>query len=382
MSTNSNQIVTLNTQDDWEVWRDQLEALARSKRIWEIVTGEAIEDSEPVNPESTANKPPASSTRSSTTPPGTSSLDQALRERQFKWSIYQHELKEFDKQQKALADTKAWILNTVKPRLQSNNCSPADSIAKWFENLKKSVGISDFLIREKAIQEYKQAIKTPRIRDIHTWLADWEMAMQRGTRWQIAQVATPQDGFNDFLNAVAPLHPTWVESYSIAQQEAVENKSISYRKVSQDFRSRLGTALSRPKVAKGSFGPTFAEADVREELEGDESEKDPDTATTRKRKRGSANKASDRAITGPRSRRMSPRNDRAITGPGSRRMSPCKACLQPHDWRKCFYLFPSLASVWFKPNKDIEVFVIHLLETNQEFADQVKQERARQEAEK
>ncbi|KAL2801508.1 hypothetical protein BJX63DRAFT_438782 [Aspergillus granulosus] len=302
MSINSNQTVTLNTQDDWEVWRDQLEALARSKRIWEIVTGEAIEISKPSNPESLANTRPATNTQSSTTPLETPSPEHAFMERQFKWNVYLHELKEFEEQQKALADTKAWILRTVKPRVQSNNCNPADSIAQWFENLKKSVGISNFLIREKATKEYKQAIETPEIGNIHAWLADWEAAMQRGIRWKIAQVITPQDWFNDFLNAVAPLHPTWVESYSIAQQEAVENESISYRKVSQDFRSRLGTALSRPKMDEDSFGPTFAEADVREELEGDESKEEPDTAQTRKRKRGSVDEAPDRAITGPRSR--------------------------------------------------------------------------------
>lgn len=361
MSANT---TTLSTQDDWEVWREQFEAFARSKRIWDIIIGKTDELPEPENPEKAekSERGPASSTRSSSiTPPGNVSPKQAFKERQFKWSIYQHDLKEFEKQQKALADTKVWIQNTVKSRLQSDNCSPAESITKWYLNLEQSVGISQFLIRENAMKAYKQAIRTPKIRDIHTWLADWESAMQRGIRWKIASTSTPQEWFADFINAVAPLHPTWVESYSIAQQKAVEDESISYRTVSQDFRSRLGTALSRPKVARGSFGPTFADAEGSVKLEVDESSEGPETGKqSSKRKRGST-KTGDRPRSIPQDKR-----------------SPCKGCMQIHDWRKCFYLFPEQATEWFKPNKDIQSLVDRKLKTDKEFAEEVAEEKVRQ----
>ncbi|KAL2802588.1 hypothetical protein BJX63DRAFT_414724 [Aspergillus granulosus] len=51
MSTKSNKNVTLYTRNDWEVWRAQLEAIAGSKSIWEIVTGKQMEASKPVDPE-------------------------------------------------------------------------------------------------------------------------------------------------------------------------------------------------------------------------------------------------------------------------------------------------------------------------------------------
>ncbi|KAL2801756.1 hypothetical protein BJX63DRAFT_438525 [Aspergillus granulosus] len=397
MSTKPNKNVTLYTRNDWEVWRAQLEAIARSKSIWEIVTGKQLEASKPVDPEALSmSRPPANSTRSSTTPTGTS--EQSQQDRIFNWNVYTHRLKEFKEQQKAIEDTRAWILSTVNPDIQPNNCEPAESIAQWFKNLEKSLGMSTFQLKELATTEYIQAIKPPRTRDIHAWLANWEVAMQKGLRWKIGRVSSCQDWFNDFMNAVNPLYPTWVESYTIARKGEVEKGSLSYREVSDDFHSRLGTAQPRHKVARGSFGPTFAEAEVGDKLEGDESEEEPDTAKTRKRKRGSTHKASDRVMSGPGSRRMSPRNDRAMSGPGSRRMSPppdrvmsgpgsrriseCKACLRKHDWRRCFYLFPSLASEHFKPKENIVRYTKYILETDQEFADQVKQERARQEAEK
>ncbi|KAL2810239.1 hypothetical protein BJX63DRAFT_321646 [Aspergillus granulosus] len=351
MTANSNQTAILNTENDWEDWRGQLEALARTKKIWEIVTGEQAEATEPIDPESSYNsRPPANSTRSSTTP---SASEQTHQERQFNWNVYTHRLKEVREQQMAVADTKAWILSTVNRKIRSSNCEPAESIAQWFKNLERSHGMSTYRIKDKVKREYLQAIKTPRVRDIHEWLEIWEKAMQKGLQWKIGRVISCQDWLDDFLNAVSPLHPNWVESYIMTHEEEIEKGTISYRQVSQSFRSRLGIAQPRHKVAKGSFGPTFAEAEVRDESEGDESEKDePDIAKARKRKRGGTNKVPDRAPTGPRSRRMSPLDNRASTGPGSRRMLSCKACLRKHDWRQCLYLFPDLAVAHFKPNEE------------------------------
>ena len=68
--------------------------------------------------------------------------------------------------------------------------------------------------------------------------------------------------FQDFLKAVRGTKPIWAAAYGISKDPQVEDNILDYRKVANDLRRDAGQYMetSKPKVAKGSFGPTFAES--------------------------------------------------------------------------------------------------------------------------
>jgi hypothetical protein len=158
--------------------------------------------------------------------------------------------------------------------------------------------------------------------------------MQTATTEGIGAVSSPGDWIKDFLAAVRPLNPYWVEPYWINKKQNIQDGSLSFRLVAQDFRdsmNRMGTSQS--KIAKGSFGPTYKpNGDGRNaSVYSDSNENVPvPTRRPQKRKRNPEDYGS---------LEKSKRNN-----PGPLRTTrDCQACGQLHDWRHYFYLVTNVA---------------------------------------
>ncbi|THC87285.1 hypothetical protein EYZ11_013269 [Aspergillus tanneri] len=251
MSTIQDTTVRLTSQDDWEDWQIQFEGLARGKNIWDIITGDKVERELPFEPNDD-DIPPAGSTRSSST---TSHADYQLA-----WTIYRTRLEQYNKQQMDLNKVREWMQKTVSPHIYTVTCDPSEPLKEWYDNLQKNVGIDKSRIQDLAMELYQKALKTPKQKDILSWLNNWENAMQKATKAKLPVASFPKQWIKDFLGVVRPLNPVWVESYWIAQEEKIKTGDLSFRKVSQDFRDSLSRIpnASLAKIAKGSFGPTFA----------------------------------------------------------------------------------------------------------------------------
>ncbi|KAA8641551.1 uncharacterized protein ATNIH1004_011687 [Aspergillus tanneri] len=153
-----------------------------------------------------------------------------------------------------------------------------------------------------AREAYQKAIKTPKPRDINTWINNWELAMQKGIKAKIAVATSLTDWIKDFLNAVRSLNPHWVESYWINKKQDIQEESLSFRMVAQDFRDSMNRmGLPQGKIAKGSFGPTFGTQDEGSDASisgthGRDSDEDkapaPDTRRSRKRKQRTESRGS------------------------------------------------------------------------------------------
>ena len=50
-------------------------------------------------------------------------------------------------------------------------------MAKWYENLKKAAGITKRMEETNAHEKYREALKTPKMKDLVTWVDSWEQAM-------------------------------------------------------------------------------------------------------------------------------------------------------------------------------------------------------------
>jgi hypothetical protein len=84
--------------------------------------------------------------------------------------------------------------------------------------------------------------------------------------------------FDDFLNAVISVKPSWVEAYyRLTKAAEVEHSTLSYRTLANDFRKAVklpGPNARSSRIAKGPFGPTFAG-----QLEAEEMADVPDAST-------------------------------------------------------------------------------------------------------
>ncbi|THC88009.1 hypothetical protein EYZ11_012547 [Aspergillus tanneri] len=197
MSTIQDSTIRLNTQEDWMQWQTQFEGLARGKDIWDIITGDGEDLPKPRMPnEEDYLPPPANSTRNASTG--------SHAEYQLAWTIYRTKLEEYNKQKAELNKIREWIQKTVSPQVYEFCCIPSDSLNDWYDNLKKNVGVDEFRVKELAREAYQKAIKTPKPRDINTWINNWELAMQKGIKAKIAVATSLTDWIKDFLNAEVP----------------------------------------------------------------------------------------------------------------------------------------------------------------------------------
>jgi hypothetical protein len=138
---------------------------------------------------------------------------------QFAYNYSLEEEKRYVAQNKSIDKVKEWIRKTVSPNYPRTCCKPTESIKDWYKNWRKHAGISEYEAETETREEYKKAIK--------------------------------------------PMP----KPYSIMEMSEVRNKN-SYRTLANDFREavRLLTIASNPtKVAKGSFGPVFADEDSEAE---------------------------------------------------------------------------------------------------------------------
>ena len=110
--------------------------------------------------------------------------------------------------------------------------------------------------------------------------------MAKGINRDIPFAKNVDEWFDDFLNAVISVKPSWVEAYyRLTKAAEVEHhdSTLSYRTLANDFRKAVklpGPNARSSRIAKGPFGPTFAG-----QLEAEEMADVPDASTQGKPER-------------------------------------------------------------------------------------------------
>jgi len=177
------------------------------------------------------------------------------------WTFYQDDTKEYEKQQDLVRKLKEWIAANVSSHYQETCCEPTESMAEWYKNLKMAAGIDTRSEENNAREKYKEALKTPEVKDLTTWVDLWEKTMTVAKKKKVVETTKTSIWFQEFLAAIRGALPMWVAAYGISKDPQVEDGTLDYRKVANDLRREAGQyteAKSPSKFDKGSFGPAFA----------------------------------------------------------------------------------------------------------------------------
>ena len=180
------------------------------------------------------------------------------------------------------------------------------------------------------------------------------------------------------MNTLAGIMPNWSESYAIHKGDEVEKETITFRIVANDLRKVVDRKQKgTTKIAKGSFGPTFAEVERTEEgpknYPGSENCPGSKNCPTKfsmdkQRKKGNRNSSVKRAPPKRTASHMQQGDNEGVLA------TPrvCRACDGFHSTRRCFYLFPDSRPRSWNPNKRIQGIVDNNLKEDSTLAEEVK----------
>ena len=294
------------------------------------------------------------------------------------WSFYQDNMKIYREQQDFLRKLKDWVTDTISPHYRRLCCEPTDPLPKWYKNLKEAVGVTSYMEKKEATRLYQEAIRSPKsLKDFDKWIDNWEQGINLAQK-KVAATLSPSDWFNDLMNTLAGIMPNWSESYAIHKGDEVEKETITFRIVANDLRKVVDRKQKgTTKIAKGSFGPTFAEVERTEEgpknYPGSENCPGSKNCPTKfsmdkQRKKGNRNSSVKRAPPKRTASHMQQGDNEGVLA------TPrvCRACDGFHSTRRCFYLFPDSRPRSWNPNKRIQGIVDNNLKEDSTLAEEVK----------
>ena len=407
-STSTDNNVFLTSPDDWEAWELQFQGQAGSKRLWDQILGTKEFLIEPIAPELTSFQHPVatgSQSGSNGEPEANIPLSFATlsgknqKAFQFAYTVYTEEEKRYVAQIASIDKVKEWIRKTVSPNYQRTCCRPIESIKDWYEKLKEHAGISEYEAETETREKYKRATKPiSKPKDIPSWTTAWEQAMAAAQEKGLSAAMNPIEWFDDFMMAVRPVMPNWAESYRIMKKSEVRNKSLTYRTLANDFReaARLLTnafTCSPTKVAKGSFGPVFADQDGEAERLLANAPNPTKVGNPTKVVLGSFGPAfagqdqcagMDTSKQGVETQGGSWKGRRV----GKRKQpeekhssgkTVCRGCSQRHPYQKCYYLFNENVPQWFRERSEVHQAVNQALKDDPTLAEEVKRLKKRKE---
>ena len=389
MATESTENIQLKGAEDWESWSTEFKTRAIAANIWRLITpkpGQRNTDplrEEPIAPQlsdyekkpATARENRAHTAQSSGTmqdqppqpppeeedelnkPRSTGELTTGARQLlQLDMNYYQQELKAYNKEQEIIEKLKTWVGRTTTGHLRKTCCNPESTLKSWYTKLKEQVGISDGKLFLDARAQYRAATKplSKAPKDPLAWLDTWEQAVTEAKEKKVPEVQVTLAWFEDLSNAIRGFMKEWIVSYELLHQTEIDNGILTFRKLANDLRRELTKSqTSKPGrvVAKGAFGPSFADSDETEQPKEDE--------------QGKKKSKSKRKLT---------------TGESS---AKCPACeIQGHTLANCLYIFPEKAKGTFKGRKGRQEEVNKRLEEDNQLQKEVDRLRGKKQKER
>jgi hypothetical protein len=367
MSSNESTIITLKGPDDWDAWEKQFKAEATRRSLLEHIEGTKTFLTAPMLPDPRNFNTQVQTSSSSVTlgssaggRPGTISISDLSADGrahfQLALSFYKAEKDLYDGEREALDKLQTWMTKTVASSYAQTCFDYSDGIKEWYNKLKEQVSMNEHTIKKEIKALYRQAVKplSKAPKDFEAWITNWEQVMAKGINRDIPFAKDVDEWFDDFLNAVISVKLSWVEAYRLTKAAEVEDSTLSYRTLANDFRKavKVPGPNARSRIAKGSFGPTFAGQEAEEMADA------PDASTQGKPERRRRTRTQKRR----RSRETSISTGRVI----------CRACGQRHDLHICYYLFPSKAPDGFKEREAVRRMVDQNLKEDHSLAEELK----------
>jgi hypothetical protein len=344
----------LNSIHDWENWSGAFKMRA-GKKLWEIIRPGSTADflEEPEFPPDLEIPAQVTGTQAQ--------IAAANRRFETERQLYQQRLaryrelkKAYDTQEQRIDDVTKFVVDTVKSEYRLINCDAEDDIRTWYRNLEKSCKESEIQQEERALRKY-DAHLSQRVKNPTEWLANWELVMAEAIKKNVAPALQISSWFNQLCAALAPLDEAYISALKVVKRKDMEEKTLDYRQVAAELKWHFESQRGRTgRIAKGSFGPTYAEAN------DDDLPEDQPSGHQRKKKTPKPSKR---------------RRDTIITErEGSEPPQViCKACSQwGHTMARCFYVFPDKAPKHFKLNATMAAGVKARLETDSGLVEELK----------
>jgi hypothetical protein len=79
------------------------------------------------------------------------------------------------------------------------------------------------------------------VKDFDKWIDNWEQRMNVAQTKKVPATLSPSNLFNDLMNALAGILPSWSESYEIHKSDEVEDETPTFRTVANDLRKVVET---------------------------------------------------------------------------------------------------------------------------------------------
>jgi hypothetical protein len=386
--------IVLSNSADWEEWNKRFTSQAIANDLLDHVQGKEALLRKPVKPviadfpqkarstmtrsrtqshTETPDQGPSEQTMSLAPEPREVTVSDLTAEGQksfsLTWTLYQDDVKTYDKQKELIRKLKDWIATNVSSHYQDTCCKPNESMAKWYENLKKAAGITKRQQEANIRRKYKEALKTPKAKDLITWADSWEQMMTTAKDKNVTETIRASVWFDDFLEAIKGILPMWAEAYEVNKDPQVENNSLDYHTVANDFRRAAGKYASTNKIEKGSFGPTIAGEE--DQQSGGDVQETPDVQET-------SDKAFEDATERTRDRRTKGKQKYKTASQKRKNASNeipgkvCRGCEGFHPTKYCYYLFPKKAPEEWIPRPHVQEIVEQNLKDDSTLEEEVK----------
>ena len=414
--------VFLRTPDDWESFETHLHREANSVKLLDYLLGKKELLPEPIIPDmenykksrqqppvSTATVPNTQQTVQEDDPeqanpqdhrPETSQptdevityggmTEAAQRAYQFAYGIYLDQRKRHERESDMVKNLEDWIIKSTAQHFTDTCCKPTEDVRTWYKKLKESAGLKGSLARDLVKRTYEAAVKPLRKepKDFETWITTWERAVDKAQEKGIPAVANPEDWLRDFLKALQPVRPNWVESFYMLHGDNVTEGSLSFRDVGNKLRTAVREFDSKSERTTGSFLSAVVD------LPSQQSQANRQIPTAG----GSFGVATATGPTGPTFAGSGDQHTKA-DAPGDRRQrfnknkragfkrrntdaepfvpNVCRGCGQRgHHHSNCFYLFPERAPNGFNPRRELQAFAKVVLQDNTVLAEEVQRMR-------
>jgi len=247
MTSNESVTITLKGPDDWDAWDKQFKAEATRRSLLEHIEGTKSFRTVPTLPDPRNFQLKAqiggSSAGGHAGPISISDLSAEGRANfQLALTYYKAEKDLYDGERDALDKLQTWMAKTVASSYAQTCFDYSEGIEEWYKKLKEQVSMNEHTIKREIKASYRQAVnplsKPPK--DFEVWITNWEQVMAKGINRNIPFAKDVDEWFDDFLNAVISVKPSWVEAYRLTKAGEVEDGTLSYRTLANDFRTFAG----------------------------------------------------------------------------------------------------------------------------------------------
>jgi hypothetical protein len=202
-------------------------------------------------------------------------LDEDKEDIKFEQTAYRTSLAEFNREADALRNVSNWINEHISP-YYVQICSPAgtnkgdnNNLYLFFEKLRAACGADDLRRKSRARKAYYEALeqaKKPKT-DWEAWINNWEQVMNLAQIRRVSTSLNSSEWFDDLKKHLNARFEGLLRAEKSENKVRIKDDKYHVAEFANAFREEIQTEPqfikegsnkpSKPRIAKGNFGPTY-----------------------------------------------------------------------------------------------------------------------------